>query len=98
MHTVHAYTRVGVFSRSEQNEHARLCGVGVPPGAAGGEDRGTHHLLQPQRDEVDEGRQQCREEEGHRDTHRVDLSTVSQMCNSFTFGCYLVLRVVPFVT
>lgn len=64
MHTVCAYTRVGVFSRSEQNEHARLCGVGVPPGAAGGEDRGTHHLLQPQRDEVDEGRQQCRGRKG----------------------------------
>lgn len=49
-----------MLSRSEQNEHARLCSFGVPLGAAGGEDRGTHHLLQPQRDEVDEGRRPCR--------------------------------------
>lgn len=48
-----------MLSRSERNEHARLCGVGVPLGAAGGKDRGTHHLLQPQRDEVDEGRRHC---------------------------------------
>lgn len=47
MRTVCAYTRVGVLSRLKQNDYARLCGVGVPAGAAGGEDRGTHHLLQP---------------------------------------------------
>lgn len=62
MLTVCAYARVRV-SRSEQNEHAwsggRLHGAGVPAGAAGGEDGGTHHLLQPQRDDVDEGKQQC---------------------------------------
>lgn len=49
------------MSRKEQNEHARssgwLCGAGVPGGAAGREDRGTHHLLQPKRDEADEGTQ-----------------------------------------
>lgn len=62
MHTVCTYARVRV-SRSEQNEHARssgrLRGAGVPAGAADGEDGGTHHLLQPQRDDVDEGKQQC---------------------------------------
>lgn len=50
-------------SRTEQNEHARssgwLCGSGVPGGAAGREDRGTHHLLQPQRDDADEGKRPC---------------------------------------
>lgn len=53
---------VGVCaSRTEQNEHAWrsgwLHGAGVPGGAAGGEDRGTHHLLQPKGDDADEGKQ-----------------------------------------
>lgn len=51
------------MSRTEQNEHARssgwLCGSGVPGGAAGREDGGTHHLLQPQRDDADEGKPPC---------------------------------------
>ncbi len=48
-------------SRTEQNEHAWnsgwLRGAGVPGGAAGREDRGTHHLLQPKGDDADEGKQ-----------------------------------------
>ncbi len=48
-------------SRTEQNEHARssggLHGAGVPGGTAGREDRGTHHLLQPEGDDADEGKQ-----------------------------------------
>lgn len=48
-------------SRTEQDEHARssnrLPGAGVPGGAAGREDGGTHHLLQPKGDDADEGRQ-----------------------------------------
>lgn len=48
-------------SRTEQNEHAQssgwLCGAGVPGGAAGREDRGTHHLLQSKGDDADEGKQ-----------------------------------------
>lgn len=48
-------------SRTEQNERAwsrdGLPGAGVPGGTAGREGRGTHHLLQPQRDDGFEGEQ-----------------------------------------
>lgn len=51
------------MSRTEHNEHAQSCGwlrdVGVSGGPAGREDRGTHHLLQPKRDDGFEGEHLC---------------------------------------
>lgn len=51
------------MSRTEHNEHAQSCGwlrdVGVSGGPAGRENRGTHHLLQPKRDDGFEGEHLC---------------------------------------